>query len=80
VVHEFDNCEHIKRAVEVGSGVSILPEPTLRRELAQGSLVSLSPTASDWKRPLGFIHRRNRQLSTAAERFIERLLETTHGQ
>jgi DNA-binding transcriptional LysR family regulator len=80
VVHEFDNCEHIKRAVEVGSGLSILPEPTLRRELAQGSLVSLSPVDADWKRPLGFIHRRNRQLSTAAERFIERLQETTHAK
>jgi len=80
VVHEFDNCEHIKRAVEVGSGVAILPEPTLRRELAQGTLVSLSPAAADWKRPLGFIHRRNRQLSRAAERFIERLLETTDAQ
>ncbi|MED5398946.1 MAG: LysR family transcriptional regulator [Planctomycetota bacterium] len=80
VVHEFDNCEHIKRAVEVGSGVAILPEPTLRRELEQGTLVSLSLDAPDWKRPLGFIHRRNRQLTTAAERFIERLLESTHGQ
>jgi len=80
VVHEFDNCEHIKRAVEAGSGVAILPEPTLRSEVARGSLVALDPEASDWKRPLGFIHRRNRQLTTAAERFIDKLAETIDGQ
>jgi len=80
VVHEFDNCEHIKRAVEAGSGVAILPEPTLRSEVARGSLVTLDPGTADWKRPLGFIHRRNRQLTTAAQRFIEKLEETTDGQ
>ena len=79
VVHEFDNCEHIKRAVEAGSGVAILPEPTLQRELSQGTLVSISPECPDWNRPLGFIHRRNRQLTAAAERFIERMLEVTDG-
>ncbi|HEU5116204.1 MAG TPA: LysR family transcriptional regulator, partial [Isosphaeraceae bacterium] len=31
VTLEFDNIEHIKRAVEVHSGVAILPEPTLER-------------------------------------------------
>ena len=80
VVHEFDNCEHIKRAVEAGSGVAILPEPTLRSEVARGSLVTLDPGTADWKRPLGCIHRRNRQLTTAAQRFIEKLEETTDGQ
>ncbi len=80
VVHEFDNCEHIKRAVEAGSGVAILPEPTLRSEVARGSLVTLDPDGSDWKRPLGFIHRRNRQLTMAAERFIDKLAETIDGQ
>ena len=80
MVHEFDNCEHIKRAVEAGSGVAILPEPTLRSEVARGSLVTLDPGTADWKRPLGFIHRRNRQLTTAAQRVIEKLEETTDGQ
>ena len=30
VVMEFDNIETIKQAVEIGAGVSILPEPTVR--------------------------------------------------
>ena len=33
VVLEFDNIENIKRAVEIPAGVSILPEPSLAREL-----------------------------------------------
>ena len=32
---EFDNIETIKQAVEIGAGVSILPEPTVRDELQQ---------------------------------------------
>lgn len=80
VIHEFDNCEHIKRAVEVGSGVAILPTPTLRRELAQGTLVALAPEGVDWQRPLGFIHRRNLQPTAAALRFIDMLEVTTNVQ
>ena len=35
VVMEFDNIETIKQAVEIGAGVSILPEPTVRDEVAR---------------------------------------------
>ena len=38
VVLEFDNIENIKRAVEIPAGVSILPEPSLAREVRAGSL------------------------------------------
>ena len=31
---EFDNLETIKHAVEINTGVSLLPEPTLQREVA----------------------------------------------
>ncbi|MBM4077569.1 MAG: LysR family transcriptional regulator, partial [Planctomycetes bacterium] len=41
VVHAFDNIENIKRAVEIGSGVALLPVPTVRREVELGSLVAL---------------------------------------
>ena len=34
VVHEFDNIETIKRSVEIGGGVSILPDVTVAREVA----------------------------------------------
>ena len=38
---EFDNIENIKRAVEIPSGVAILPEPTVAREVAAGTLVAV---------------------------------------
>lgn len=79
VVHEFDNIETIKRAVEIGSGVSLLPEPTVRREVELGSLCALEFRDADWTRPLGIIHRRNKSLTTAGEKFVELLHEDPAG-
>jgi len=31
IAMEFDNIETIKQAVEIGAGISILPEPTVHR-------------------------------------------------
>ncbi|MCO6042296.1 LysR family transcriptional regulator [Aeoliella sp. ICT_H6.2] len=73
VEFEFDNIETIKRAVEVGSSVSILPEPTVAREVALGTLVAIPLSGQQLSRPLGFVYRRNRELSGASRRFIEYL-------
>jgi hypothetical protein len=40
----FDNIETLKRAIEIDAGVSLLPEPTMVREVQFGTLVA---------RPLG---------------------------
>jgi DNA-binding transcriptional LysR family regulator len=72
-VHSFDNIENIKRAVEIGSGVSILPEPTVQREVEAGTLVALPLKDVSWHRPMGVIHRRHKTLSTAASKFKELL-------
>lgn len=77
VVHSFDNIENIKRAVEIGSGVSILPEPTVQRETAAGTLVALRFRDVDWFRPIGVIHRRHKTLSTAAIKFKDLLAAPT---
>jgi len=73
----FDNIETIKRAVEIGSGVSILPEPTLANEVRSGSLVAIPIRNDDESlvRPLALIHRKNRALSPVATRFLKRLLD-----
>src|SRR5437868_8096020 len=47
VVLEFDNIENIKRAVEIPSGVSILPEPSLAREVRAGTLVAVGIAGQD---------------------------------
>lgn len=75
VVHAFDNIENIKRAVEIGSGVAVLPEPTVKREVEIGTLRFLRIADVDWQRPLGIIHRRNKSLTTVADKFVELLHE-----
>jgi len=41
MVMEFDNIETIKQAVEIGAGVSILPEPTVRDDVRNGTLAAI---------------------------------------
>jgi DNA-binding transcriptional LysR family regulator len=74
-VHQFDNVENIKRSVEIGSGVALLPLQTVARERDYGSLKTVKLRGVDWKRPLGIVQKRNRKLSIAATRFVELLLD-----
>jgi DNA-binding transcriptional LysR family regulator len=73
VALEFDNIETIKRAVEVPSGVAILPEPTLAGEVKAGMICSVRFKDRRPTRPLAIIHRRSEQLGLAASRFLELL-------
>ncbi len=57
VVMEFDNIENIKKAVELGAGVALLPEPTLAPR-GRGTLARARPLVGcRLVRPLGIIHR-----------------------
>jgi DNA-binding transcriptional LysR family regulator len=80
IVHEFDNIETIKRAIEIGSGVALLPKPTVWQEISSGTLAAVDVSdAGDLVRPLGIVHRRNKQLTTAVHKFIELLLKSRSG-
>jgi DNA-binding transcriptional LysR family regulator len=79
VVLEFDNIENIKKAVEVGAGVALLPEPTLRREVEELALVTRPLAGSRLVRPLGIIHRRHLKPSNSARRFVEMLCSGAAG-
>lgn len=79
VMHEFDNIENIKKDVEVGAGVALLPAPTLAREVEDGTLVAVPLADAQLVRPLGIILRRQHKLSTVAQRFLD-LLAASHGQ
>jgi DNA-binding transcriptional LysR family regulator len=70
---EFDNIETIKRAIEIGAGISLLPQPTIARELESGSLVQIALEGVSLERPLGIIHRRDRKLNETARQFIQLL-------
>jgi len=75
VAMEFDNTETIKRAVEIDAGVSLLPEPTVDREVAAGALVARSVAGIELKRPIGIVQRRGKELGKTARRFMQLLLK-----
>jgi LysR family transcriptional regulator, transcriptional activator of the cysJI operon len=70
-VMELDNVETIKRVVEIGTGLAILPEPAVRPEVKGKSLVAVHFSEEIPLRPLGIIHRHGKHFSPAAEKFIE---------
>jgi DNA-binding transcriptional LysR family regulator len=72
-VMEFDNIETIKRAVEINAGISILPKPCLRSELAAGTLKAVAFTNEHFYRPTGIIIRKDKHLTKAARYLIELL-------
>ncbi len=70
VIAEFDNIANIKQAIEDGVGVSILPEPTIRREIERKSLVAVPFSGARFVRPLRIIHRKKRKLNSAVASFV----------
>jgi DNA-binding transcriptional LysR family regulator len=73
VALEFDNIETIKRAIEIGAGISLLPQPTIAREVESGTLVQIPIEGIALERTLGIIHRRDRKLNECAQQFIQLL-------
>jgi hypothetical protein len=71
VVYEFDNIEAIKQAVEIGSYLSLLPHPTLDREIQAGTLFTVSPRGVRAVRPLAILRRHGAPGNPAATRVIE---------
>ena len=74
VVMEFDNIETMKQAIQVRAGVSILPEATVREEVAAGTLVAVPFESGALHRPIGIIYRKGKPLSLAARKFIDVLV------
>lgn len=71
IVQAFDNIETIKRVVEIGLGVAIVPEPTVQREVQDGALVALPLKGAPLNRPTGVLLRRGAARSKALERFLD---------
>jgi DNA-binding transcriptional LysR family regulator len=71
VVMEFDNIETIKRSVEIGAGVSIVPLLSVQKEVQSGALVQVHFADKSFLRPLGIIVRSKQPLTPAARKFIE---------
>ncbi|MFN2390958.1 MAG: LysR family transcriptional regulator [Pyrinomonadaceae bacterium] len=72
-VAEFDNIETIKRSVEVGFGLAIVPHLSVMDEEKNNQLAVIQLAEKDWIRPVGVVYRTDRTLSIAAKKFVQLL-------
>ena len=70
---QFDNIETVKRAVEIDSGVAIVPQETISEEVGTQTLVAVELENGLYVRPLGILYKKNKVLSPAIKQFIAML-------
>jgi DNA-binding transcriptional LysR family regulator len=70
-VMSFDNIETIKRAVEIETGIAIVPKATIVNELKIGLIHAIEFEDFYWERPLGIITRSGRELQSIIQLFID---------
>jgi DNA-binding transcriptional LysR family regulator len=70
---EFDNIETVKRAVEINSGISILPVTAIEQEVGGGTIKAISFSNENFVRPTGIIVRKDKILSPAGRYLIDLL-------
>ena len=73
-VMEADSNETIKQAVMAGIGIGMLSLHTVRLEQAAGRLVTLKVVGLPLRRQWFVVHTRQRQLTPAADEFLQYLL------
>jgi DNA-binding transcriptional LysR family regulator len=78
VAMEFDNIETIKQAITIQSGVSILPQPSVTREVEAGVLAAIPTDMPELVRPIGIIHRKHKLLAPTADKLLEYLQIQKH--
>jgi DNA-binding transcriptional LysR family regulator len=67
---EFDNVETVKRAVEIDSGIAIIPASSIAQEIQQQTLASVAIENGRYFRPLAAIYKKSRVLSPAMTQFL----------
>lgn len=68
---ECDNIEILKRMVEVGLGVSLVPHLAIREETRTGVLREIRLADHCLKRPVAIIHRKGKMLTRPQRAFVE---------
>ena len=74
-VMEFDNIETAKRAVEIDSGIAIVPEDTVLLEVANETLAAVRLEGDNY-RQLAVIYKKSKVLSPAMRQLIALLKQT----
>jgi len=72
---EFDNIELIKRAVEIGIGIAIVPSTTIVSQIQAGLLKAIPLAEGPFTRPIAILYRRGRALPPAVKKFMAVLTE-----
>ena len=67
---EFDNIETVKRAVEIGFGVAIVPEVTVLQEVSLKSLSKVRFSDVNLSRPVAAVYKKTKVLSPALKSFL----------
>lgn len=73
---ELPSLEAIKKLVETGTGIALVPKLTAEAEISSGRLKALSVNEMKLERKLHIIYRRNSELSHAAKVFLQMVKET----
>lgn len=68
---EMPSLEAIKRLVELGAGVALVPKLTAQSEISRGQLAGLAVKEMKFERKLHIVYRRNGVLSHAAKVFLK---------
>ncbi len=72
-VMEMDNVETIKRAVEMGLGVAVLPAATVQHEVSHGTLVAKPFADGSYTRPIGILVRKGKYLDRGSVAVLDAL-------
>jgi LysR family transcriptional regulator, transcriptional activator of the cysJI operon len=75
LVTEFDNIETIKRSVEAGLGVAIVPQNCVKNEAKARTLVPLTFADGPYTRSIGIIRRKRREFGPTVAAFLELLTQ-----
>lgn len=68
---ELPSLEAIKRLVERGTGIALVPKLTAQSEIAAGQLAGLSVKEMKLERKLNIVYRKNSVLSHASQEFLK---------
>ena len=79
ILSEFDNIETIKQALDISTAVSILPAPSVAREVERGIISEVRLKGVNLRRPVGIIVRKGRELTATARNFISFLMGASPG-
>jgi len=79
IIHEYDNIETLKSAVQLGMGCSIVPKNTVKQELKANTLEAIQVDDLALTRPLGILHPDGKIFTKSSRTFYEMMTSNTNS-